>query len=60
MAAAYTVFVGIGTAGTYLTGIFLGESFAGGQIFFLPLLLAGIVGMKIVTKEKNAGSGGEH
>ncbi|MGR3206697.1 DMT family transporter [Bacillus glycinifermentans] len=60
MASAYTVFVGIGTAGTYLTGIFLGESFSGGQIFFLALLLAGIVGMKIFTKEKNAGSGGEH
>ncbi len=34
MVAAYTVFVGIGTVGTYVTGVILGESFSIGQIFF--------------------------
>ncbi|MCC9024355.1 DMT family transporter [Bacillus nakamurai] len=58
MAAAYTVFVGIGTVGTYVTGIFLGESFSIGQIFFLTLLLSGILGMKLFTKENK--TRGEH
>lgn len=58
MAAAYTVFVGIGTVGTYVTGIFLGEPFSIGQIFFLTLLLSGILGMKLFTKENK--TRGEH
>ncbi|WP_152187241.1 DMT family transporter [Bacillus velezensis] len=58
MAAAYTVFVGIGTVGTYVTGVILGESFSIGQIFFLALLLSGILGMKVFTKETE--TRGEH
>lgn len=58
MAAAYTVFVGIGTVGTYVTGVILGEPFSIGQIFFLALLLSGILGMKIFTKESK--TRGEH
>nr|WGD65354.1 SMR family transporter [Bacillus subtilis] len=57
--AAYTVFVGIGTVGTYLTGIVLGESFSAAQMFFLALLLAGILGMKLFTKESKSQPGGE-
>jgi hypothetical protein len=35
MASAYTVFVGIGTAGTYVTGVFMGETlFRRANIFF--------------------------
>lgn len=34
MAAAYTVFVGIGTVGTYMTGIVLGESFSSPDVLF--------------------------
>lgn len=59
MAAAYTVFVGIGTVGTYMTGIYLGESFSAAQIFFLMLLLAGILGMKLFTKESKTQPRGE-
>ncbi|MCY8986718.1 DMT family transporter [Bacillus atrophaeus] len=59
MTAAYTVFVGIGTVGTYVTGIFLGEPFSIGQLFFLALLLFGILGMKLFTKEQNNQSRGE-
>lgn len=49
--AAYTVFVGIGTVGTYTVGIYLGESFSINQIFFLIILLVGIIGMKTFTKK---------
>jgi len=59
MAAAYTVFVGIGTVGTYMTGIMLGESFSAAQMFFLALLLAGILGMKLFTKESKSNPEGE-
>ncbi|AWM18548.1 multidrug efflux SMR transporter [Bacillus inaquosorum] len=58
MAAAYTVFVGIGTVGTYITGIVLGESFSAAQMFFLVILLAGILGMKLFTKESTSQPGG--
>ncbi|MEC1651840.1 SMR family transporter [Bacillus vallismortis] len=59
MAAAYTVFFGIGTVGTYITGVVLGESFSAAQMFFLALLLAGILGMKLFTKESKTQSGGD-
>ncbi|MBU2658691.1 DMT family transporter [Bacillus cabrialesii] len=59
MAAAYTVFVGIGTVGTYMTGMMLGESFSAAQMFFLALLLAGILGMKLFTKESKSNPEGE-
>ncbi|MEH7108993.1 MULTISPECIES: DMT family transporter [Bacillaceae] len=55
VAAAYTVFVGIGTVGTYLLGIYLGEAFSMKQILFLMILLMGIVGMKTFTKENKRG-----
>jgi paired small multidrug resistance pump len=56
VAAAYTVFVGIGTVGTYFVGIFLGEPYSISQLFFLMVLLAGIIGMKTFTKnEKTRG-----
>ncbi|WP_257350294.1 DMT family transporter [Pseudalkalibacillus decolorationis] len=60
IAAAYTVFVGIGTVGTYFVGVFLGEPFSIGQIFFLMILLTGIIGMKIFTKKENKKTRGEH
>lgn len=54
IAAAYTVFVGVGTVGTYIMGILLGEPFTIGQMFFLLILVAGITGMKIFTKTSNS------
>lgn len=59
-AVAYTVFVGIGTAGTYFVGFFLGESFSFRQILFLLLLLAGITGMTIFTKEETEETRGDY
>jgi quaternary ammonium compound-resistance protein SugE len=47
---AYAVYTGIGTAGTALIGmLFLGESTDPLRIFFLALLIGGIIGLKIVT-----------
>ncbi|MFD6442745.1 DMT family transporter, partial [Peribacillus sp. NPDC060186] len=59
VAAAYTVFVGIGTVGTYFVGIYLGEPFSFSQIFFLMILLAGIIGMKTFTKKDTEETRGE-
>ncbi|ASK61937.1 hypothetical protein CFK37_07075 [Virgibacillus phasianinus] len=51
VAVAYTVFVGIGTIGTYLFGILSGEPFSIKQLFFFMLLVIGVLGMKFTTKE---------
>ncbi|MEV3700510.1 multidrug efflux SMR transporter [Paenibacillus larvae] len=55
VAIAYTVFVGIGTIGTYVMGIYLGEPFSIPQIVFLLILLTGIIGMKLSTGDKDSG-----
>ncbi|WP_071882496.1 DMT family transporter [Pelosinus fermentans] len=50
---AYAVFVGIGTVGTYIVSItFLGETTSKQQVAFLVLLLIGIIGLKLTTKEE--------
>ncbi|SFL35684.1 paired small multidrug resistance pump [Pelosinus propionicus DSM 13327] len=50
---AYAVFVGIGTVGTYIVSItFLGETTSKQQVVFLILLLIGIIGLKLTTKEE--------
>jgi paired small multidrug resistance pump len=56
VAPAYSVFVGIGTLGTYLTGIFLGEPYSLEQICFLVLLLFGIIGLQMTTKSEETKS----
>lgn len=53
VAAAYTVFVGIGTVGTYAVGIVLGEPFSMKQLFFVLILLTGIIGMKVFTNKSD-------
>lgn len=50
---AYSVFVGLGTVGTYAVSVlFLGESISKWQIIFLGILLTGIIGLKFTTKEE--------
>ncbi|CAM3217433.1 multidrug efflux SMR transporter [Filibacter tadaridae] len=45
---AYAIFTGIGAAGTAIVGILLFDEGAGaGKLFFLLLLLVGIVGLKL-------------
>jgi quaternary ammonium compound-resistance protein SugE len=47
---AYAVWTGIGAVGTVLLGIFLlGESAAPGRLICVGLILAGIIGLKLVT-----------
>jgi paired small multidrug resistance pump len=49
----YAVFVGLGTAGTVLSEIiFFGEPFKISKALLTMLLLAGVIGLKLVTKEK--------
>ncbi|WP_374723614.1 DMT family transporter [Calidifontibacillus erzurumensis] len=49
----YSVFVGLGTAGTVLCDIlFFGEPFHLGKITLILTLLAGVIGLKLVTKEE--------
>lgn len=48
----YAVFVGLGTAGTVISEIlFFGEPFKISRILLILLLLTGVVGLKLVTKE---------
>ncbi|PZD97758.1 ligand-binding protein SH3 [Paenibacillus sambharensis] len=58
---AYAVFTGIGTAGTVLIGIlFLGEPAGFWRLFFVLLLLGGIVGLKMISGDAaNAVKAGE-
>ncbi|WP_024615356.1 multidrug efflux SMR transporter [Clostridium sp. Ade.TY] len=50
---AYTVFTGIGAIGTIVFGILiLGESISLKKIIFSCLLLIGIIGLKINSKEE--------
>lgn len=55
---AYAVFTGIGTAGTVLFEIvFFGEPFEYTKMFFILLLLAGVIGLKLVTAEPDEKEG---
>lgn len=49
----YAVFVGMGTAGTVLSEIvFFDETLKVSKILLILLLLAGVIGLKLVTTEK--------
>ncbi|MFD1849919.1 DMT family transporter [Oceanobacillus bengalensis] len=48
----YAVFVGLGTTGTVISEIlFFDEAFKLSKILLILLLLAGVVGLKLVTKD---------
>ncbi|KQL17737.1 DMT family transporter [Cytobacillus solani] len=48
----YAVFVGLGTTGTAISEIiFFGEPFKISKILLILLLLAGVIGLKLVTKD---------
>lgn len=56
----YAVFVGLGTAGTVFADIaFFGEPFKLAKIILVMILLAGVIGLKLVTKDHVA-EGDEH
>src|SRR5213080_4893629 len=49
----YAVFVGLGTAGTVLSEIiFFREPFKVEKIILILLLLAGVIGLKLITKDE--------
>jgi paired small multidrug resistance pump len=55
---AYAVFTGIGTAGTVLVEmIVFGEPFSWTKILFILLLIAGVIGLKLITTESGEKEG---
>ncbi|MFD2670440.1 DMT family transporter [Marinicrinis sediminis] len=56
----YTVFVGLGTAGTVLSEIlFFGEPFRWSKVLLVLLLLIGVIGIKSITDEGKPQTGEE-
>jgi paired small multidrug resistance pump len=50
----YAVFVGLGTAGTVISEIiFFGEPIKVAKIMLIALLLVGVLGLKLLTKDDN-------
>ena len=55
VSTVYAVFVGLGTAGTVLCeSLFFGEPFKMEKMVFILLLIAGVIGLKTVTKVDNS------
>ncbi|WP_431803587.1 DMT family transporter [Halobacillus andaensis] len=53
----YAVFVGLGTAGTVISGIvFFDEPFQWAKMILIFLLLAGVIGLKVVTGNNEEGA----
>lgn len=58
VATAYAVFTGIGTAGTVLVEmVVFGEAFSWTKVFFILLLLVGVIGLKLVTSDSGEKEG---
>lgn len=50
----YAIFVGMGTAGTVLSEIlFFGEPIIVAKVLLILFLLAGVIGLKLVTEDKD-------
>jgi len=59
VATSYTVFVGLGTAGTVLVDwLYFGEQISLFKLLFLALLLIGVIGLKAMTEDKEEQSEG--
>jgi quaternary ammonium compound-resistance protein SugE len=53
MGTAYAVWTGIGAVGTFLLGILLfGDVASGARFFFIGLIIAGIIGLKMAYKDE--------
>ena len=49
---SYAVFTGIGTAGTVIIGMaFMNEPAGALRVFFVLLLISGVVGLKVISKD---------
>ncbi|MFS0560808.1 multidrug efflux SMR transporter [Terribacillus sp. 179-K 1B1 HS] len=54
----YAVFVGIGSTGTVIVDmLFFGEPFKLAKVILIAVLLAGVVGLKLVTGDKQTEEG---
>lgn len=52
VATVYAVFTGIGAAGTVIVEtVLFGETLDGAKLFWLLLLMSGVIGLKLVTAE---------
>lgn len=52
----YAIFTGIGAAGTALIGMtFLGDNGGAGKVFFIALLILGIIGLKMSDVSSDEG-----
>jgi quaternary ammonium compound-resistance protein SugE len=48
----YAIFTGIGTVGTVITGaIFWGETITPWKVFFVTLIIVGIIGLRVIPEE---------
>jgi paired small multidrug resistance pump len=58
VATVYAIFTGIGTAGTVVVEmVVFGVAFSWMKVFYIFLLLAGVVGLKLVTNETSKKEG---
>jgi paired small multidrug resistance pump len=58
VATVYAIFTGIGTAGTVIVEMMIfGVPFSWKKVFFILLLLSGVVGLKLVTNETSKKEG---
>jgi len=58
LGTVYAVFTGLGTGGTVIVEMLLfGEPFKWTKMLFILLLLSGVVGLKMITKEPKASDG---
>ncbi|MGV2914111.1 DMT family transporter, partial [Bacillus safensis] len=48
----YAVFTGLGTAGTVIVGMVLGEPVQLVKLLLIMVLLSGVLGLKLTTGEK--------
>ena len=52
ISTTYTVFTGIGTVGTIIVDIvFFGEELKAIKVFFILILIAGVIGLKLITND---------
>ncbi len=55
MGTAYAIWTGIGAVGTFVLGILLFDEVASmARIFFITLIVVGIVGLKMVSTTKKS------
>ncbi|WP_019243563.1 MULTISPECIES: DMT family transporter [Bacillus] len=57
----YAIFAGVGTAGTTLMDVFIfGGTFSIGKLFFIVILIAGVIGLKLADNKVDEKTGDVH